>query len=235
MRRLFITWLAICGVLFGAWQANAQFFNPPLFMPKPSGTNNLTADGFAKSTCDTTTAAQTVTLSTTLTNDEIIVGVSFNVGAGVSISDTAGLTWNTIAGSNAKAAIYQAKATSVLTSDVITYTNNSIPGVGAVYALAIHGANLVSPFDPHAGLPVFAASGNVSVPTTNQFTVPFAVYSMNSTGSPTAGAGFTGQAASGCFSIMEYQIVSTAQSGLAMALTTGALDQNAGNGDAVTQ
>jgi hypothetical protein len=43
MRKIFISWLAICGVLFGAWQARAQFFNPPMFMPTKAST--LSIDG----------------------------------------------------------------------------------------------------------------------------------------------------------------------------------------------
>ncbi len=45
MRRLLITWLAICGVPFGVWQASAGFFNPPMFMPTKA---NLSIDGMAQ-------------------------------------------------------------------------------------------------------------------------------------------------------------------------------------------
>jgi hypothetical protein len=101
--------------------------------------------------------------------------------------------------------------------------------------LAVKGANFTSPFDPNGSLPATAATGNVTLSTTNANTVVFAGYRQSSAGSPTAGSGFTGISTGGCFSIAEYKVVSSAQASLNMALTTGNGDQNGGIGDAITQ
>jgi hypothetical protein len=38
MRKIVISWLAICGVLFGAWQAAANMLSPILMFGKPRAT-----------------------------------------------------------------------------------------------------------------------------------------------------------------------------------------------------
>jgi hypothetical protein len=233
MRRILITWLAICGVLLGAWQASASMLSPIVMFGKPRVANNLSIDAGVAGTCSTSGTTGTATLSTTLTNDIIVVGAVSNVGGASAtnpVVDTAALTWTSRYNASGSSQIYWAKAASTLSSDVITYTNNGSASILQVFALAIHGANLTSPFDPNGALPHRVATGDTSVTTTNNFTVPLAVYSMSSTGSPTAGSGFTGLSHSGCFSIMEYKIVSTPQTALDMALTTGVGNQNGGVG-----
>jgi hypothetical protein len=57
---------------------------------------------------------------------------------------------------------------------------------------------------------------------------------MNSTASPTAGAGWAGISGAN-YQLSEYQIVSSTQTSLAVSLTTGAGDIQAGLADAVVQ
>lgn len=93
-------------------------------------------------------ASQTVTLSTTSTNDIIIAQFEINGFLFSSVSDTAGLTWalRTSTGLSNGQYEYYAKSPGILTNDVITLTLSGA-GFSAVNAFAIKGANYGSPFD----------------------------------------------------------------------------------------
>lgn len=102
----------------------------------------------------TANAVGTSAVITTTHSPDVII--FFSVGnVTTSISDTAGLTWikrgPSVAGSNNLQEWY-AIAPTTLTSDTITAS-----GTTRAVAVAISGANTVSPFDPNISIPAFAA------------------------------------------------------------------------------
>ncbi len=120
----------------------------------------------------------TVTLTTSLTNDIIVVaavsGGAINHITG--ITDTAGLTW---AKRSAKAfntiqdeEIWWALSTGALTSDAISVTFTGGPSSARVTAFGVNGANTTTPWDTNASLPAItnvtsANSIGLMISTTN--------------------------------------------------------------------
>lgn len=215
----------------------AGFCNPKV---ASSGTvNNMTVDG-TQSGCPTSTAP-TLTFSTTKTNDVLVLAIlPASNGVTVSAVSQTGLTWtqhtSNLSGSQTLYE-YSAVASSVITGGTLTVTQ-SASAFTIMELIAIHGANTSSPFDPNGALPNKSASAaDAHVTTTNSATLPIAMYTQNTVGSPTAGTGFTGISTGGCFGIMEYTTTfpTTPQSSLDMTLTTGSGDQFVGIGDAITQ
>ena len=122
-------------------------------------------------TTNTTTGnAYVVSLTTTQSNDVIIVmSYSFSSAGNVSsISDTTGLTWHKRqAGATGGSLDYDewyAIAASPLSADSITITYGAAPNE-RVAAFGISGANTSVPFDPNVSLPAQSNSGSSNVST----------------------------------------------------------------------
>jgi hypothetical protein len=189
------------------------------------------------------TASVSLTLSTTVAN--CIIGVAYadngypNTG---SITDTAGLTYTFRAAANGGGSqpieFYYAKASSILTGNVITINYSSSTFVDAC-AFAISGANFTTPFDSNVGLPYTASSGTVTgVSTTNANDMLLSFYRQSSNSSPTVGSGFTSiYNPAGEYFIAQYQIVSSTQSGLSVGIGGGTTNTDANGGivDAIQQ
>ena len=137
----------------------------------------LSVDGTANSGV-TDTASISTTLTTTLTNDIIVVVLSYAGGSALtaSISDTAGLTWNTRYPVTATAAVgtpgtlyiaeYWAYSPNVLSSDVITVALSATVYAN-LCAFGVNGANTTAPFDTNTSLPSLASSKTSNAFSTN--------------------------------------------------------------------
>jgi len=174
-----------------------------------------------------------ITLSTTKTNDVIIVFSQGNGNVATGISDTAGLTWTQIGTQTGTMAAWSAFSAGILTGDVITIT---YAGVGSSFAsliaFGINGAPSSGFLDPNGALP--GTTNTISTPltltTSNAKDFLFAAYSANDGTTMTAGAGWTAvPGTGGNFMFAEYQIVTTTQSALAASLTAGTIKNGIGS------
>jgi hypothetical protein len=197
----------------------------------------LSIDGSASNTA-TTSTAPTVTLSTTLANDIIVVALfsaKVTTPATVTtISDTAGLTWakrssrQYLSGTQDNLEVWWALSSGILSSDVITVNLNSAPSQSTLIAFGVNGADLTSPWDPNASLPVTASGTGVpsvsGVSTTKSNTILLAFEGHSSTTADTAGIGFSlikAQAAGSLIgSAAQSQVVSSPQSSVTVAFGT---------------
>ena len=181
----------------------------------------------------TTATSLGVTLTTSNTDDVIIVIATVNQGPITSISG-AGLTWNFIASGGTGIAaieIWYAIASSALSSQTITVTQTA-SGFITVDAFGISGANTSSPFDANASTPATGTTATLTVSTDTADTFIIGGYRFGSTASPTEGTGWT-KIFGANFQLSEFKIVSSTQSSLSVAIGTGAGDQNGGVADAV--
>ncbi len=81
------------------------------------------------------------------------------------VTDTSGLTWGLRATASNTGGIeytYYAIAAGTLSADTITVHALDSGTSGTIYVFGISGANTVTPFDPHAGIPATAMSGGPS-------------------------------------------------------------------------
>lgn len=184
-----------------------------------------------------TAALVTVTISTTNANDVIICDVIDAAAFSLAVVTSTSLTWTNhasltgIGGSNSMSRWY-AIASSPLSGEVVT-----VSGLGATFAnvlvYSISGANTSTPFD--AGGPV-ATQGTaidpLSITTVNPNTMITGVY-LESSASPTAGAGFT-MLGTLSFSITEYAF-KTSTGTYSVPIGTGAGTANGGIIDAIVQ
>jgi hypothetical protein len=193
----------------------------------------LTLDGTPATNNASSGTSITTTLTTTKTNDVIICAILINGTTVTGVTDVAGLTWTKHAETTpSKLYIWYAVSTGILSGDVITFNFLSATTFTTTSCWGINGANTASPFDPNASIPTVAASGTVSISTTNADTFIISAYRCaNST--PTAGAGFTALTGAN-FLLTQYQIVTSAQSSLALPVT-GCTTNTGGIGDAVTK
>lgn len=198
----------------------------------------LALDGSAENN-SSGASSLTLTLTTSAANDVIIVCIAPNAGPVASVS-SANVTYtkrstNNLAGASFPEECWYGIASSPLSSEVITVTQQSSAFISAV-AFGVSGANTSSPFDSHGPFTISAGPTDLSVTTGVANTFIFGSYRFGSTSTPTAGAGFTriGSAVL-TFHLTEYQIVSTTQSALDVAIGTGAGNQNGGVGDAIVQ
>jgi len=166
----------------------------------------LSLDGVASFGCTNLTSSCSATLTTSHTNDIIIVFTTEQLDlqsvCTFHVSDTAGLSW--AARSNVSFDLsgrgqiqeFWARAVSPLGSDVVT---ESITGCGDNYntilLFGIRGANFNSPFDPNVALPAaangFGTTSSVQVSTSNSNDEIYADVVHGSHGSLTSGTGFT--------------------------------------------
>ena len=110
------------------------------------------------------------TLTTTSPND--VIYLIFTTGSTPStnppsITDTAGLTWGlrtqvSNSGGTYWTYSWYAISSAVLTADTITVSATVTLTTNTIFAFGISGANTVTPFDPHAGIPATAISGGPS-------------------------------------------------------------------------
>jgi hypothetical protein len=215
MRKLFTFLIALVTIAFGAYAAQAQMCCTGVWSTKVTAvaTNHLAFD--AATTVGSTGGTSTsVTLTTTQTNDLVVVCIQANSGVITSVSDTASLIWTQIGVRTGTTAVYYAKAPSILSSDVITVNYNSTVGFDAVQAAAFSGSNTSTPLDSNGALPgTTTTSGTpLTLTTSNAKDLLFACYALN--GGETAGAGWTLVPNSGStgFDAFEYQIVNSTQS-----------------------
>jgi hypothetical protein len=136
------------------------------YIPAVHATAGL--DGHAKNQPGNCNSTCTVTLTTTQANDVIYLAFGSATAPTTSpptVVDGASLTWASRASATTAGAYlftFYAIAASPLSSDIITVTANDAGGAASLFAFGISGANTVTPFDPHAGIPATAMSGGPS-------------------------------------------------------------------------
>ena len=194
----------------------------------------LDGNGFANKATSTTSAS--VTLTTTKTNDVIILDIVQNGTAVSSVSDVAGLNWHqrAVAGTAGQTIYeYYAIAANALSADVITVNFAGAASYADLNAFGVSGANTSSPFDSNVSVPASPAASTGSITTSNANDLIIAGYRFGSNAAPAAGSGWTTLNASGGYYLSEYQIVSATQAGLVATASTG--DENGGIIDAIVQ
>lgn len=204
-----------------------------------AATNNLSVD-CNSTTCPTflatTGTTASVTLTTTQTNELIVVQFVGNTCTPTSIADTSSLTWTArtgqpfTLGSGQLVYYWTAPAAAALTSDVITLTCGAGYSFSAMVAYGVAGYKTSGAFD--SGGPQSLTSDPVSITTANQFTMVTGAFAVN-TSTPTAGAGYTqiGNTNSD-FALFEYKIVNSAGVN-SVTLGTGAGASHGGVADAI--
>jgi hypothetical protein len=206
--------------------------------PPAAAGSSLSLDGSAHNAG--TGATTTVTLSTTLSNDIIYVVVYSNGGGGVGALTVSGSTLGAFArrvgASTNDLSTYWKHAASPLTNEIITVT----PGGAAfdsVTAFAVNGAaNTSSPFDSNGAIPLADATAPTdpsTADTTSANTFIIGAFRMSAESSPTAGAGFTAIQLNGDYLLVEYKIVTSAQTGLSVPIGTGVGDSSRSIVDAI--
>lgn len=217
--------------------------------PSPGVTissSGITVDGQASQNAHTGGSTAVVTLSTTQTNDVIVVMGFYNGGGSTqptfTVADTALLTWtqraiqSTANAQNVEVEFW-APSTGALTSDVITITASQTNSYSSFTAFGVHGAtSIAAPFDSNGSLPAKATTVTtpVSVSTTSAATLIFAGYRMSSTASPNFGAPFTnipGSNTGAAFAVVGYNNYSSPQTSLSISLNV--TDTQVGIGDAI--
>src|SRR6267143_368932 len=201
------------------------------------GGTSLGIDGSNIAGCSNATASCSTSLSTTKSNDVIIVFASETLDVQTSctfgVSDAAGLTWivrsPVVFGRNNRDQLQEwwTRSTNVLTSDSIT---ESISGCGTNYnglqVFAISGANVNSPFDPNSALPGTGGDGSggqqsltsVSISTSNPTDMVFAGVQHGTGAVANPGSGFTSIISTGGYGA-EYKITSASLSNSAVTFS----------------
>jgi hypothetical protein len=192
----------------------------------------LALDGSAHNNSSASSTA--VTLTTTQPNDIIAVLAISNAGVDASSVSGGGLTWNNRAildtGTGVHIGYWWAVASTVLTSATITVT----PFFGAyttVDAFAVSGANTSSPFDGSVITNSVNPAAPLSINTTHANTFIFGHFEG---GSLVAVAPLAKLSTSlpADFALVEYEIVSTTQTGLSVTVTVPG-NANTGIADAI--
>jgi len=184
----------------------------------------------------------TVTVSTSQTNDVIVLMVMCNPGVTSMSVSGGGLTWNThfaveTVGTRSGAEFW-AYAPSTLSSATVSVTYVSGSACNPAY-IAIHGANTANPFDTNANLPNLVnanSPASCTVSTNNPNDMLFGYMMQGGSSSPTGPSGWT---ALDTFPAAEhwdaYEIVATTQSSLSATWTATAGSNISGFCDAVVQ
>ena len=199
-------------------------------------TGSLALDGNGFSNIPGSTTSSGVTLTTSSSNDVIVLDIVQNGTTVSSVSDTAGLVWHqrAVAGT-APFTIYEyyAIAPNALSADAITVNFAGTASYVDVNAFGVSGANTSSPFDGNASAPATPATSSGTISTSNANDFIFAGYRFGTDETPTAGATWSAINAGSNFYLSEYQIVSATQAGLLAAAST--TDQTGGIIDAIVQ
>lgn len=176
--------------------------------------------------------SQTNVLTTANAND--IICVITSGGFQTTSVTAAGLTFSQVAQLEAFGTYLGLfTAQSPLALSALTITSNQAGTVDTnMYSFGISGAPLTDYFDPNGALPttVDTEGANLSFTTTNPLNFLLAIYHMGSTQNPTAGSGWIEMFSSGLEHnvLIEYQIVTTPQSGLVATIGGGATDNLSG-------
>lgn len=227
MKRLyaFLTAVALCFPSIGAmawWQSIQQ-------VAAISG-NQITLDGSAVASTGSGPTSTTITLTTTKTNDFLVLCIQLNAVGVTSVADVAGLTWTQIGVQTGAMWCYRAFSTGILTSDIITVTFTGAGAFSSSVAFALNGSSGSSALDVNGALPgTTTTSTPLTLTTSNANDLLFAAYSLN-TGSGTAGSGWTLVPGSGGnFMMIQYQLVTATQSALSAAIGTGTIKNGIGH------
>jgi hypothetical protein len=181
---------------------------------------------------NSTASSQAVSLTTSNTNDYIIVCVTTNSGPVTSITG-GGLSFSRIASngvSNQVVEVWSAFASSTLSATSLTI-NTTASNFLTIDAFGVSGSNQTSTvFDsggPQTG------TDPISITTANPNTMVIAAYRELSAGNPTAGTSFT--AVSGAdFQLVEYKVLSSTAT-ISCTQGTGAGSANGGVAFAIVQ
>lgn len=162
-----------------------------------------------------------------------------NVGIITSITDTIGSSWqfralSPIVNFENKMEEWWAAAPTTMSSNIITVHFNTA-ATAEIIAFCIRNARRDAPFDTNGVLPVTSGTDPVNVSTTKANT--FIVGGGRFNTSPTAGSGWTTIADGGSTfnTLVQYKIVTSAQTNLSWAATTGAGQCNGAVVDAVVE
>lgn len=193
---------------------------------------------------------QTINITTTSTQDVIVVfaecqptTTSCSVS---SVSDVAGLTWHTRCGAPCDGTFvtmeeWWAYSPNILTADTVTVTYSGSSAT-RVMQFGVHGANTTTPYDVNVSLPAFGVQttgGTMTntISTTAANTMLLSVIrSLNSLGTITKPSGFSQIVSGGANEDGAYQVVSAAQSSLAVTYSwTGTSVHEVMTTDAIQQ
>jgi hypothetical protein len=207
--------------------------------PNPSsGTLSLDGHGIGANN----PSPSTVSVTTSATNDVIVVMVMCNPGVTSMSISGGGLTWNTrfaveTVGTRSGAE-YWAYASSTLSSVTVSITYSGGSACNPAY-IAIHGANTANPFDTNTNLPNLVnanSPASCTISTNNANDILFGYMMQGGSSSPTGPSGWT---ALDTYPAAEhwdaYTIVSTIQSSLSATWTATASSNISGFCDAVVQ
>lgn len=197
-----------------------------------AASNLITLDGSVANTGSGTTS--TPSLTTTKTNDYIVLCIQVN-GSGVStITDTAGLTWTQVSlvSSGGNSYVYRAFSSGILTSNVITITFTGSSAFFSTVTFALNGTLGASALDVNGTLPgTTTTSTPLTLTTSNANDLLFASYALNTgTGTADTGNGWTLVPGSGGnFMAVEYKLVTATQSAFSAGLATGTIKNGIGH------
>ncbi len=188
----------------------------------------------------TSGSSTTLSLTTANANDVIIAVVAVNTTT-VSTISSAHLNFTLrkreqVSGGPYYLDVWYAVAPVALSAEAITVTLSAALGSPYPYCtvdiFGVSGANTSTIFDSNSSLPAAVQSGDVKLSTSNANDFILGAYRMATIPSPTAGTGWT-QISGANYQLVEYQIVSSVQSSLDVAIGTGSGNDDAGIGDAI--
>lgn len=202
----------------------------------PPVSNTMSLDGSAADV-NTTGLTASISLSTTKTNNVIVVMVFSNQGPLVSVTGSTLGAFTKRASTGSGANIMEewyAISPGILTMEIITAICPA-SGFSAMIGFAVNGAKTSAPFDTNVALPSIGATDPVTVSTTATNTMVLGAFRM-STDTPSAGTGFTQiENPASVFMLAEYKIVSSPQTNLSVTVGIGAGTTVSSIGDALVQ
>lgn len=180
-------------------------------------------------------ATHNLSLTTSNADCVIVAVVACNLAGGVtgiSSSNTTGWTQRAVGGSgSSRIELWYGVAASALSSETITVTIGA-SAYTTIDIFGISGADTTQIYDTNAALPDVGTTTTRSITTDTADTFCIGGYRFGSTASPTEGTGWT-KISGAHYALTEYKIVSSTQSGLSVAIGTGAGNQNGGVADAI--
>lgn len=197
--------------------------------------NTMSLDG-STSNVNGSTTALAATLTTTKTNDVICVMVLTNAGPIISVSSpTLGaFAKRTNAGPSPNFIELWYKASPAVFNEAITVISTSA-GYMTIIAFGVNGAKTSAPFDVNASLPTTGTADPLTISTTAVNTMAIGGFG-GTTNQPTAGGGYTQiDNTVNSFMLVEYQLLSAAQTNLSVTVGTGAGTTNRSIADALVQ
>jgi hypothetical protein len=190
----------------------------------------LSIDGTPALGSSSGSATVTCTLTTSLTNDIVIIYVHIN-HATVSVSNiTGGLTWalrKRFTGNSVGEEVWWALAATAQSAVTFTVNLSGTPTNSDAGCFAINGANTSTPWDVNGSLPATGTASSASAPTvtgvstTNANTMLLGMYGTQTGSSSSVGASYTLIQVGGSFGNIgqEQQVVSGTQSSVTVSWT----------------